>query len=70
MNVMIGYKPLGSTHIAVTRGLTVFCFSVDIDECTKANGGCNHTCHNTNGSYYCTCKEGFILKEDQRTCSG
>ena len=45
-------------------------FSLDIDECTTANGNCDHTCHNTNGSYYCTCNGGFFLLEDQRGCKG
>ena len=45
-------------------------FYIDIDECTTANGGCNHACHNTNGSYYCTCREGFFLAEDQKGCEG
>ena len=31
----------------------------DIDECkTKP---CNHTCHNTDGDYYCTCRKGYEL---------
>ena len=28
---------------------------VDVDECLDGNGGCDHICINTNGSYTCTC---------------
>ena len=36
----------------------------DINECSDNNGGCNHYCNNTIGSYYCSCKEGYQLTED------
>ena len=32
---------------------------VDIDECAIQNTGCEHLCHNTQGSYFCSCYEGF-----------
>ncbi|TRY87068.1 hypothetical protein DNTS_009157 [Danionella cerebrum] len=40
----------------------------DIDECQVHNGGCQHRCVNTRGSYYCECKPGFRLHVDGRTC--
>ncbi|XP_078687224.1 uncharacterized protein LOC144919610 [Branchiostoma floridae x Branchiostoma belcheri] len=33
----------------------------DIDECSKNNGGCEHDCVNTVGSYHCTCRTGYQL---------
>ncbi|CAH3190299.1 unnamed protein product, partial [Porites lobata] len=30
----------------------------DVDECSVNKGGCNQFCHNTFGSYYCSCKNG------------
>ena len=32
----------------------------DIDEC-MGDHGCNQTCINTPGSYYCNCERGFQL---------
>nr|XP_047926109.1 signal peptide, CUB and EGF-like domain-containing protein 2 isoform X2 [Anser cygnoides]XP_047926110.1 signal peptide, CUB and EGF-like domain-containing protein 2 isoform X2 [Anser cygnoides]XP_047926111.1 signal peptide, CUB and EGF-like domain-containing protein 2 isoform X2 [Anser cygnoides] len=40
----------------------------DTDECTFNNGGCQHICVNTVGSYECRCKEGFFLSDNQHTC--
>ena len=43
----------------------------DIDECALDNGGCDHTCINDQGSYECTCNEGYLLNtEDGTTCTG
>jgi len=38
------------------------------DECLEDNGGCSHTCVDTEGSYQCTCPEDFILSADLHTC--
>lgn len=40
----------------------------DVDECKFNNGGCQHTCVNTVGSYECRCNEGFFLSDNQHTC--
>ena len=41
----------------------------DIDECSSANEcHLDTTCTNTNGSYNCTCKDGF--KGDGKNCTG
>ena len=34
------------------------------------NGGCQHQCKNTNGSYLCQCNDGFFLDGNARTCIG
>ena len=48
---------------------TFFAF-VDIDECNNGSHVCdvNANCTNTNGSHYCSCKEGYT--GDGRSCSG
>nr|XP_040016562.1 matrilin-3a isoform X2 [Gasterosteus aculeatus aculeatus] len=30
---------------------------------------CEHTCVNSNASYYCQCRNGYILNADKKTCS-
>ncbi|XP_053955341.1 uncharacterized protein LOC128861319 [Anastrepha ludens] len=39
----------------------------DINEC-KEEKPCDQTCINTVGSYFCKCREGFILQPDQQSC--
>ena len=45
------------------------CVRVDINECS-GDHGCQHNCHNTAGSHYCTCNSGWVLSSDGRTCTG
>lgn len=33
----------------------------DVDECSIRNGGCDHVCNNTMGSYRCSCHQGYML---------
>ena len=40
----------------------------DIDECSTANGGCDHGCNNTDGSFHCTCNDGYTISSDGTTC--
>nr|XP_012228893.1 PREDICTED: bone morphogenetic protein 1-like [Linepithema humile] len=43
-------------------------FFTDIDECANNNGGCQHECKNTIGSYQCSCHNGFTLHENSHDC--
>jgi len=44
---------------------------VDIDECTKGTSGCSQGCRNTDGSFICTCNEGYQTHRDDPTfCVG
>lgn len=36
---------------------------LDVDECATGTHTCSHTCTNINGTYYCSCKEGFLLSD-------
>ena len=40
----------------------------DKDECAVNNGGCQHICKNTVGSYECACHNGFTLHENKHDC--
>ncbi|KAJ8780647.1 hypothetical protein J1605_000690 [Eschrichtius robustus] len=59
----------GSPPGQVPEGLGMQCLC-DVDECQVHNGGCQHRCVNTPGSYLCECKPGFRLHADGRTCLG
>ncbi|KAI8489552.1 hypothetical protein Bbelb_327190 [Branchiostoma belcheri] len=43
---------------------------LDIDECANANGGCEHVCTNTDGSFQCSCHLGQTLNGDGKNCDG
>ncbi|EDW13989.1 dorsal-ventral patterning protein tolloid [Drosophila mojavensis] len=43
-------------------------FFTDIDECAVNNGGCQHECRNTIGSYLCFCHNGYSLHENGHDC--
>lgn len=42
---------------------------LDINECAVSSL-CSHGCHNTNGSFHCSCPGGFFLASDRRNCIG
>uniref|UniRef100_A0A7N5ZSS7 Metalloendopeptidase n=1 Tax=Anabas testudineus TaxID=64144 RepID=A0A7N5ZSS7_ANATE len=56
-----------SDNTVSKRGFKAHFFS-DIDECSKENGGCQHECVNTFGSYSCQCRSGFMLHDNKHDC--
>lgn len=44
--------------------------SPDVDECSLNPLLCAFRCHNTEGSYVCTCPAGYALREDGAMCRG
>lgn len=46
------------------------CSVTDIVECDADNGGCDQTCTNTIGSFFCTCLIGYTTPDDGFTCNG
>ena len=42
----------------------------DINECLEDNAGCDHTCVNAPGSYYCQCGDEHELHDDMHSCKG
>uniref|UniRef100_A0A671W3P3 Metalloendopeptidase n=1 Tax=Sparus aurata TaxID=8175 RepID=A0A671W3P3_SPAAU len=63
-NMRIEFK---SDNTVAKRGFKAHFFS-DIDECSKENGGCQHECVNTFGSYSCQCRSGFMLHDNKHDC--
>uniref|UniRef100_A0A3Q2XPL1 EGF-like-domain, multiple 7 n=1 Tax=Hippocampus comes TaxID=109280 RepID=A0A3Q2XPL1_HIPCM len=49
-------------------GETFFFFCLpDVDECAEQHP-CSHVCVNTVGSFRCTCRQGYVLAGDARSC--
>ncbi|KAF7217026.1 transcript variant X2 [Nothobranchius furzeri] len=63
-NMRIEFK---SDNTVSKKGFKAHFFS-DVDECSKSNGGCQHECVNTFGSYSCQCRSGFMLHDNQHDC--
>ncbi|XP_035384811.1 hemicentin-1 isoform X2 [Electrophorus electricus] len=42
-------------------------YCADENECEEGNP-CSHTCHNSVGTYYCSCPRGLTISADGRTC--
>ena len=43
-------------------------FGLDIDECSGSHG-CEQECVNSPGSFICSCRHGYSLDDDGRTCN-
>ena len=48
----------------------VIYYTLDVNECTDNNGDCEQICVNNEGSYSCSCKNGYSLNSNGRNCSG
>ena len=44
--------------------------TLDINECNNGENQCDQVCTNQKGSYSCSCKHGYLLHFDQRSCKG
>ena len=61
------------THEYVVSLFNYYCLLlyVDIDECLQGTTGCNQDCRNTEGSFVCTCHNGYQLhRNDLTLCVG
>uniref|UniRef100_A0A8C9R680 Growth arrest-specific 6 n=1 Tax=Scleropages formosus TaxID=113540 RepID=A0A8C9R680_SCLFO len=57
----------GDFHCHCFTGWTGATCEKDINECSNNNGGCEHLCNNTLGSYRCSCQQGYVLA-DRHLC--
>ena len=49
--------------------LLQFIITTDINECDDNDSGCSQICKNTEGSYECSCNDGYELDDNGRNCS-
>ena len=57
--------------ISTRKHFYKFIISKDINECDKNNGGCEQKCDNNEGSFVCSCFDGYQKLESTTTfCSG
>ena len=70
--VMMDIYWLIMNSIVTVSTHTIYCssFLLDINECVDSNGGCHQLCNDTDGSYECSCYEGYQLVPDDITCEG
>ena len=59
-----------SFSIVFTLDTYLYIVSTDIDECSIGSNSCSQLCQNTIGSFDCSCQTGYIIGEDNKTCSG
>ena len=41
-----------------------------VDKCQPNNGGCAHICKHTPAGAVCSCRDGYMLQADGRSCEG
>ena len=41
-----------------------------VDSCNINNGGCAHKCRHGPLGAICSCRRGYILQEDEKSCAG
>ena len=58
----------GMIHILIILIRLFDCILSDIDECTE--DPCVHNCTNTDGSFICSCNNGYELDDNGRSCNG
>lgn len=46
------------------------CIPADDDECMLGTDDCVQNCHDTPGSYNCSCNPGYSLNTDGFSCNG
>ena len=57
-------------HHIVCLSICILLLFLDINECEDDNGGCSHNCTNTDGSFECSCNDGYELDNNGATCLG
>ena len=57
--------------MCLSNRILLILLSLDVNECLVAtDNNCSQICVNTNGTFQCQCKSGYILSSDNSTCKG
>ena len=59
-----------SILIFILNSAYAIIFFLDANECELGTAACDQNCHNTNGSYTCSCNAGYTLDSDRTSCDG
>ena len=58
-------------QLGVTVSIIVYLSCSDVDECLSSDrGGCEQSCINLQGSYECSCQQGYVLESNGSNCNG
>ena len=73
--VPVNLKINMSIYYVILLNVIQFCCSPGIvmevvDFCNINNGGCAHKCEHTRDGPICSCRKGYNLQADQKTCLG
>ena len=64
-------NPCDSVHELLEYVHCSICFlCADTNECNFNNGGCEQECVNTDDSFMCECRSGYVLSSDGKNCNG
>ena len=72
----IGYELNSNQRNCDGIFIKIYCVHVvneiilDINECSRGTDLCDQNCHNTIGSYYCSCNTGYFLTANGYSCHG
>ena len=48
----------------------IFAPFTDVDECVANTDGCEQMCTNNGGSFECSCRNGYRLGNNAKSCEG
>ena len=58
------------TEIEINNATTTTTASAEPEFCGDHKGGCEHICDDADGTIHCLCYRGYVLDEDQKSCTG
>lgn len=67
MYVRTYYVAFNGSTVTITTCRFLY---IDTDECSLDEDVCGQICTNTDGGFFCSCENGYLLENDSRTCEG